>query len=529
MGFQRNARETANAFNKSAAFAKRLENVTCSERHGFQSTGFEAKMSRILIVLLQLLFISSSLVDSARSEPFNWRGELRLVERRLSTPSGLTRDNCARVIGAWTNRLAALPSAELMPASAAEADDIFAHGNQWLEKFFRVRLLLAKRWSALASPSTECALAMRRALRYSRFAEDFLAEWLLARGAFASLPRTLFGGGAPHTLVDPGAAPLRFESGDILLMRGPKFVSGLLARAGDEEGDFSHLAIIGRDEAGAKYVIEALIESGTMVIPLAEYLETRKEWRVALLRYRDHAVADRAGVEIFRRTQGVLQGVASIPYNFALDLGDETRFYCAQVAHFAYSHATGGKLSLPEFRTSLNKFARSSIGRALKLSSRDIFAPSDIQIDRRFDIVAEFRDPALLARTRHANVAMSHLLSRLRQGDEMKPQPLDLLVASLLLPLVMGEQGLGEQGGSAIDAEGAARLLAAQEAFDRLVDAADAIDAQAIREFGHPLTFRELAAALDQPRLTDCDNDRLGPSARHCELETADGGARAGH
>jgi hypothetical protein len=485
-------------------------------------------MSRILIISMPILFLSFCLADSARSAPFDWRKQLLLVERRLSSPSGLRRDNCARVIGAWTDRLAALPSSDFMPNSEAAAAEIVAHGDQWLEKFFRVRLLLKQRWSALPAPSPACVLAMRRALRFSRFAEDFLAEWLYARGAFAKPPQAIFDGGAPHLLLDPGAGPFRIEAGDILLMRGPEFISSLLARAGNEEGDFSHLAIVARDEKGEKYVVEALIEKGTVVVPLAEYLQKTNEWRVTLLRHRDRAVADRAGLEIFRRTQGVLEGRDHIPYNLTLDLSDDRRFYCAQVASYAYARATGGKMLLPEFRTSMSKFAASAIGRALKLSGREVFTPSDLDVDRRFDIVAEFRDPTKLEKTRHASVATARLIAELREGKALEPRPIDIVVAGALLSIV-----LGQQADEALDARSAAVLLEAQRESERLVESVDAIDAQAVQKLGHPLTFRELLSELSRPRGQDCRDDIFPAPATErwpdCRAGKADAIERALH
>lgn len=452
-------------------------------------------MRLILNIMLQALFILPVLADSAKSASFDWRKELLIAERQLASPRSLTRDNCAHALRAWTDRLADVPSSELMPSDEAGAADLATHGSEWLERFFRVRTLLKRRWNALSTPSEACEQAVRRALRYSRFAEDFLAEWLYSRGDLKSLPQTMFGGGAPHTLVASGAAPLRIESGDILVMRGPNFGSSFLARVGNEEGDFSHLAIVARDESGRKYIVEALIREGTLVVPLADYLRDKKEWRVTLLRYHNRAVADRAGLEIFRRTRGVLEGTDSIPYNYSFNLSDDRRFYCAQVASYAFGRATGGNVSLPEFHTRLGKFGDSAIARSLNIQRTEVFAPSDIQIDRRFDIVAEFRDPALLQETRHANVAMARLLAWLRDGYELKPQPINRAIASVLLPIFM--DGKNDR---ALTAESAAMLLEASDIFGRLAAAATAIDIEAVRKLGHPLTFRELEAELDRMR-----------------------------
>jgi hypothetical protein len=446
----------------------------------------------VAIILAVFLFPNLS---SARSAWFDWRKELRLAERQLSSSAAITRNNCHRVIRAWTDQLAEVPSAELMPANEREAVDFIAHGSELLQRFFHVRELLKQRWNALAAPSGACEKAVRRALRFSRFAEDFFAEWLYKHGAFKDLPQTIFSGGSPHTLVASTAMPLQIQAGDILLMRGPNFRSSFLARAGDEEGDFSHLAIVARDERGERYVVEALVPDGTVVVPLSEYLQDRKESRVILLRYRDRTIADRAGLEIFRRIRGVLQGNDVIRYNFSFNLSDPTRFYCAQVASYAYSKATNGRLSLPEFRTRLNTFSESSLFRLLNVHRNEIFAPSDLQLEQGFEIVAEFRNPVLLQETRYANVAMARLMILMRDGYELSPDLVDLLTAEVAILAV----DLG-QDDNALSPEGAALMLKAKEIFESLIIDIAATDSQAALEIGHPLTFGELQAKLKQWR-----------------------------
>jgi hypothetical protein len=185
---------------------------------------------------------------------------------------------------------------------------------------------------------------MRRAFRYARFGEDYLAEWLMVHGGLANAPKALLDGGPPHVLTNPAAGGADLRPGDVLLRRRSTFESGLIARSGDEQGDFSHLAIVGRDSAGRKYIVEALIPSGTVVTPLDDYLKNTDESRVVVLRYHDGAAADRAAIEIYRRARAALDAGRAIPYNFALDMSDDTRFFCSQVADYAYRTATNPPL-----------------------------------------------------------------------------------------------------------------------------------------------------------------------------------------
>jgi hypothetical protein len=458
---------------------------------------------------------------------FDWRSELLTAERVLSAPGGLTPGNCARSIDSVTSRLAALPSAAFAPADEREAARIADEGDRWLARFFNLRVLIKKRLDSFAAPSQSCVDAVRRAFRFSRFAEDYLAQWLVERGALDGAAKPLLSGPAPHLLVNSAAGGADLQSGDVLLVRGPLFISGLVARSADEQGDFSHLAMVARDETGRKFIVESLIETGAHAVPLDEYLQRRDEWRAVVLRHQNASVADRAGAEIYAKVRASLDAGKPIPYNFTLDMSDETRLFCAQVARSAYLAATDGRISAPRYPSSLTRFRETAIGRAMHVTVGATFAPSDLQFDPRFRIVAEFRNPALIPATRHGAVAVARLMVWMTSGYTFGPNFLSEIGARIAIALA---GPLGEAGG--LDYDVAAVLLKASKVYDILTARADAIDAQAIAETGRPLTFRELEASLEDFRLADCEaNAAGGASALHailiappsgCALRTAD-------
>jgi hypothetical protein len=458
--------------------------------------------------LAALVLAAAAWSGTADAAAFDWRRELLAIERSLAAPGTLTPANCSETLGAWTSRLAALPSADFVPRSEKEAAEVLVQGGRWLERFFHVRLLLKRRWNSFASPSRACLDAMRRAFRYARFGEDYLAEWLIAHGGLGNAPKALLDGGPPHVLTNPAAGSADLRPGDVLLRRRSTFESGLIARSGDEQGDFSHLAIVGRDDAGRRYIVEALIPSGTVVTPLDDYLKNTDESRVVVLRYHDGDVADRAALEIYRRARAALDAGRPIPYNFALDMSDDTRLFCAQVADYAYRTATNGQVRLPEFPTRLTHFLGTPIARAIKVSVAETFAPSDLQFDRRFEIVAEFRNPALITTTRHGSVAISRLLAWLQSGYDFGSNLLAEIRGRLALVWAAQAGGPGDLG-----VAGAVVLAKVAEVYTFLSARAATIDAQAVRETGHALTFRELEARLEEFRRADCEAARANSSA----------------
>ena len=326
-------------------------------------------MTWLRSLVLSLFILAGISSWPAVAAPFDWRYELKYIEQQLSIPGNLTAMNCALIVSSWTERLASMSSGDLIPRDAAMKAALLTKGDLWLEKFFHIRMLLKRRWDLFTAPSATCLASARRAFSYTRFAEDYIAEWLAAHGGLSDRPKVLLEEGAPHMLVNHGVNPFEIRAGDVLLMRGPDFISGLIARSGDEPGDFSHLAMVARDETGNKFVVEALAQSGTIISPLDAYLSRADEWRVAVLRYRDGATADRAAFEIYRKARGALDAGGPIPFNFRMDMSDETQLFCTQVARYAFRIASNGSVQVPQYLTRLTRFRETAIARAWSFRS----------------------------------------------------------------------------------------------------------------------------------------------------------------
>ena len=99
-------------------------------------------------------------------------------------------------------------------------------------------------------------------------------------------------------------APLPFQSGDVILVRGHAHNSAAIARIGDVDSQFSHVGIVYIDEAGDHWMVESLIEDGAIINPLAKALD-HGIVRAVLYRNRDRDLAG-AGCQVhFRLRRGV--------------------------------------------------------------------------------------------------------------------------------------------------------------------------------------------------------------------------------
>ena len=287
-----------------------------------------------------------------------------------------------------------------------------------MRRIFALRLLLRDRiggWHARGFMSLPAQRALRNAFRVSRYATDMLGELNIGYAILGPDETTLRGFSGPNcnTLVDPtfdAGHDLPFRSGDLLLMRGMHHNSAAIARVGDVDSQFSHLAIIHTDAAGKQWVVESLIEAGAVINSLEETLH-HGLGRCVLLRHKDADVARRAAAlihEMVRRSHD--EGGKRIWYDFTMELEGEAELFCSKLVRLAFERASDGKVLLPTFNTRFDMKNRDFVDR-IGVTARETFAPADIELEPDFDIVAEWQDYRVTSRLRLQDLLMDKLFA----------------------------------------------------------------------------------------------------------------------
>jgi len=278
----------------------------------------------------------------------------------------------------------------------------------------------------------ESVLAIQRA---SHYAEDMVAEVSLGNQKSKKGDRLVpaFQGGLPWTFT-PDGKPLKagsFQSGDILVMRGGSSVSAAISRIGDLSAIFSHAAMVYVDEAtGRKYVVEALIEKGLTINPLEKVLNLGVG-RMLALRPRDQKVGKAGAEALYRIARASIDSKKMIVYDFSMSeklpnlsfqemmsffegssdprvIQEMSSFkvFCSLLVDFAdklgreilgYPRATDSV----RVRTTLNPKNRAFLDRlGLQPHQKDVYAPGDIELDSRFNLIGDFREPRRTAALR---------------------------------------------------------------------------------------------------------------------------------
>lgn len=117
----------------------------------------------------------------------------------------------------------------------------------------------------------------------------------------------------------------------------------------------------------------------------------------------------------------------NILYDFAMDYKDPSKLFCSEVIYLGYLDASKEQLSVPLYRTKFSEKLLpflNQIGMRLNnntIKTFDTFSPGDIEFDTRFDIVAEWRNPAKLKNSITKDAVLTKVFEWLEQGYKFVP------------------------------------------------------------------------------------------------------------
>lgn len=408
--------------------------------------------------------------------------------------------------------------------SDADRREVAAAAPRLMTGLFAARMRLRDRiasWDQQGIFDRAAQGALRDVFRITRYATDMLGE--IAGGNARLEPREkskrAFSGTAWNTLVNPAfdsGQNIPFRSGDVLVMRGSAHNSAAIARIGDVDTQFSHIAIIYVDPNGKHWMVEALIEDGSVINTL-DHVLFHDLGRAVLYRCRDAALAARAAELAYKRVLASTNGTAPhIPYDFTMRLKGRRTLFCAKLVQQAYADASNGEVQLPAYKTRLDVKHNKAFLKAIGVRAKETFAPGDIDLDPRFDLVAEWQDYRVTPSLRRQDMIMTKFFEWMeKRGYRFEETFLVKLVA------VFGRL-------SSYFSEGAKDLLSAvvpkvprnmsraciatiamlHKSAEEVMPPLTALDDDHVRMTGFPLHPREMLDHLE--RLREVSEGRIG-------------------
>jgi hypothetical protein len=337
----------------------------------------------------------------------------RKVLANIANPQVFNAQTCPAFVNKVTDYLYNLPADYFVPKTPEEVEKFKAHGIDLVDTIFKIRVALRERFQEFDSRNEltdACTQEVREGIQYARFAEEYVLEWLHQNKVLEFTKKPIMTNERPNTWTNPKFEGFELKTGDAMIIRGKSYVSAMIARIGDEEGAFSHLAIVAEDSEGKQYVVEALIQYGVTITPLAKWRE-QEDARVALYRQPDAELGKLAGRKIYKQAKAALDKGAAIHYDFAMDDNDYSSMFCSEVVKYAYDKASDGKFIVPKFRSKVTKFEGTDYLKSLGVFQKTLFAPYDIEVDPRFEFVAENRHYPLLRQVRMQDAVLQSVYS----------------------------------------------------------------------------------------------------------------------
>lgn len=443
-----------------------------------------------------------------RRDPSSFTEVVEVIDQAaldIENPRVFNPRTAARYINQIADRAYDLNSGDFIPKDETETSTFLARGDLLAKKMFAMRLRLnerlrsfekSKMWSA--RDTSEAVDAFRRAQLYLRYAEDYVIDWRNHLSPLKS-SATFFESEGSLSLVNPEfvteAGAFDFKAGDVVLVRGASFLSATIARIGDVPSNMSHIAMIAETETGELRVVEALLEKSIVSYPLENYLKLEPLPRAAIYRFRDPKMAKLAGQELWKLF--LEQTKNPTPFDIYMNPDEHSKIYCAEAMLIAYERASGGKVKIPRYRTNFSKAIKTDFAKGVGMTTPSSFAPADIDVDTRFDLVAEHRDLAMLSESRRFDVTLSKLFSKFQEGFTYKNDTGASLNATLgIIARKFGfKKDVIPEG---IKYSELMTLIRHKNLVTSLMGELAVAEKTAVQQNGRPLSYRELETLFDK-------------------------------
>jgi hypothetical protein len=299
-------------------------------------------------------------------------------------------NDCVTYLQNFETTLSALKSAQLV-----EKGPLLAKG------FWKVQLALHDN---LPNVSVDCVKEIKNTEKLLRSAEDYLIEREAAPLNDPAFPYQAFYRRGIST-------SFQFKDGDIIVTRGTDFLSTLLGRTGDHTAQFSQLIFIHVDpDTKEMRGMSAYIGPGAKLVSVEKtVLENALDnVRVLILRGKDQDLASRAADFTFKRFTSQLADGRVVPFDYTLTTNDHSAFTSPKIAQYGYETISNGDFQLPQHPSHFSE--ETWLTKRMGLEPGDIFNPSDMEVDARFDLIGEWRNPKLTEVSRRKDVVLEMTL-----------------------------------------------------------------------------------------------------------------------
>ncbi|HEY1080585.1 MAG TPA: hypothetical protein VGE46_10810 [Bdellovibrio sp.] len=290
--------------------------------------------------------------------------------------------------------------------------DMTMNGKEIIEASFRQRLdllkVLKETTLSKGKVSGDCEKAFRKYVNARRLFEEYTAL-----NANLNESPEIFEGNSPNLLVNPNYGKFALKSGDILVSRGTAVVSATIAKIGDQEGMYSHAAMVYVDPKTSDiYLMQSEIETGVEAELIGENYLRDGKIRANVYRPKDAKLAANAAKWMFDYIASVKAKGSYIRYNFSMDFSKEDLMFCSQMPFMAYQKASDNKFLLgATYKTTFVERKNRSFLNGLKITVPSTYSPNDVELDEKLELVAEWRDLSRAGKAHRRDAVMDSIFT----------------------------------------------------------------------------------------------------------------------
>lgn len=444
------------------------------------------------------------------------------IESDVGDPKVFTEANAHEYIRETTNAAYLMKGDFYTPSGETENARFLEEADKTAQQIFDIRLMLNRRLAEFRSDGfidEATVKAFRLAHLYLSYAADFVVARRDALRPVASVQGVKAGGffsyESPRTLVNQSVFPdgrVSLRAGDLILVRGASFISATIARIGDVVANMSHLAMVAESPDGKLKVVEALMEKNVVAYELDEYLNLERLPRVAIYRAVSgpaKGFATQAARELWRLYEDSQRNPAKYKFDLQMNLHDNGKIFCAKLARLAWEKASRGNVILPTHLTSFADALETEFAKGIQMQAQKSFAPSDLEVDASFQMVAEHRDVEMLAESRRFDVVLSVLFAKFKEGFVYKPN----VSAGFQAVTAIFARDLGfelRQVPADAKLETMATLIRHRDLVSSLMSELKELEGNMSRRLGRPLSYVELEELFEVACAGTCVERRAG-------------------
>lgn len=341
----------------------------------------------------------------------------------------------------FKEKLALLQESRLIEIPKSDA---VAESKKIMEATWQNRLEIHLRLTKLVS----CRNELREIFYRLRSIEDLAIDRqyqmkqtsALEIGEFQNQPVPLIDNRFYRGYLGPGGGnelvPVKFESGDLMVTRGPSNFSAILSSIQDYPSQLDHFVLINKAQDGSLRTIESYAQTGGVAaFPMAQALKNENA-RIMLLRAKDQTTAARASQIMLDAVNAAEKDpTKKIGYDFFMDLENPERMTCSAVTYWGLRKASNDKLVIPEERSTISPKLH-QIFEQTGIKEGPMLTASDIELDTRFDLVLEFRDPRLIQDSRIREIVAQTIFDWMKNKNyRLRATVATLAIDAIIYPL----------------------------------------------------------------------------------------------